>query len=139
MLYAALAGEPVRIRRFRDGERDDYVYNKDVAQAFVLAALAARPAHLAYNVGSGCGSDHNDFARALRAAVPTARIDFTDPEGGGAGAGITDRARCIMDNSRAAADFGYAPRYASLEAAFADFASEHRRIEQARTTPPPTP
>jgi nucleoside-diphosphate-sugar epimerase len=139
MLYAALAGEPVRIRRFRDGERDDYVYNKDVAQAFVLAALAPRPTHLAYNIGSGRGSDHNDFARALRAVVPTTMVEFADPDSGGAGAGITDRARCIMDNSPAAADFGYAPRYASLEAAFADFVSEHHRLERARTAPRPAP
>jgi nucleoside-diphosphate-sugar epimerase len=137
MLYAALAGEPVRIRRFQDGERDDYVYNKDVAEAFVLATLAARPKHLAYNVGSGRGSDHDDFARALRAAVPGVNVDFADPDTGGAGARITDRARCVMDTRRAAEDFGYAPRYASLEAAFADFVAEHHRIERTRASPRP--
>jgi nucleoside-diphosphate-sugar epimerase len=137
MLYAALAGEPVRIRRFQDGERDDYIYNKDVAEAFVLAALAARPRHLAYNIGSGRGSNHDDFARALRVAVPAVKLDFADPDVGGAGARITDRARCIMDNRRAHEDFGYVPRYASLEDAFADFIVEHRRIERSRLAPGP--
>jgi UDP-glucose 4-epimerase len=137
MLYAALAGEPVRIRRFRDGERDDYVYNKDVAEAFVLATLAARPRYLAYNVGSGHGFDHHDFARALRAAVPGVEVDYADPEAGGAGARITDRARCVMDIRRAAADFGYVPRYGSLEDAFADFVAEHGRIERARAAARP--
>ena len=128
MLYAALAGETVRIRRFEPGAKDDYAYNKDIALGFVLAAIAERPRHLTYNLGSGIGVDHDDIARALQAAVPGVRIEFADAELGGAGAVLTDRARCVMDIQRATDDFGYRPRFAPMALAYADFITEERRM-----------
>lgn len=136
MFYAALAGEEVKIRRLGPGERDDFAYNKDIADGFVLAALAGSPRHHAYNLGSGMGIDHEDLARAISAVVPGARVSFSDAAAGGAGAAITDRARCVMDIRRATADFGYVPRFVPLEAAFTDFLAEERRMgrQPAATT-----
>lgn len=128
MFYAALAGEEVKIRRLLPGERDDFAYNKDIAEGFVQAALATAPRHNAYNLGSGVGVAHDDLARAITAVVAGARVSFTDPETGGAGAAITDRARCVMDIRRAAADFGYRPKFVPLEVAFTDFLAEERRM-----------
>lgn len=129
MFYAALAGETVRVRRFGPGERDDFAYNKDIALGFVLAALAPTPRHRTYNLGSGQGSDHEDIARGIRHVIPDAKIEFADPDVGGEGSRITDRARCVMDISRATEDFGYVPQFFPLERAFADFLLEVRRIE----------
>lgn len=128
MLYAALAGDTVRIRAFEPGAKDDYAYNKDIAEGFVAAALAPTVRHAAYNLGSGRGIDHNDIAAALRAAVPSVKVEFVDSSLGGEGTQLTDRARCVMDISRAGEDFGWRPRFAAMADAFRDFISEERRM-----------
>jgi UDP-glucose 4-epimerase len=131
-LLDAAAGRPVRIRPYLDGQRDDHVYNKDVARAFVLATLAERLPHRAYNIGMGIGVNHKDLARAIRRLFPDSPISFLpEAELRVAGPSITDRARCVMDISRAGKDFGYRPEFPTLESAFADFLVEERRLHQA--------
>jgi UDP-glucose 4-epimerase len=128
-LLDASEGKPIRVRPFLDGQKDDYVYNKDVADGFVRAALADQPRHHAYNLGSGRGIDHNDIAAAIRQLFPAADVGFQDIDAvRAAGPTITDRARCVMDLTRARDDLGYQPRFAWLEDAFADFLTEEARI-----------
>jgi len=127
LLRAAAEGQPVRVRRFLDGERDDYVYNKDLGEAFVLAALAPSVPNRFYNVGSGRGVDHEDFARAILEVVPRAHVEFTDVSPSPAQA-ITDRARCVMDNELATRDFAFRPRFATLADGFRDYLEEEARF-----------
>lgn len=133
LVRAAVGGQPVRIRRFGNGERDDYVYNKDLGEAFVQAALAPNVRHTFYNVGSGYSVDHEDFASAIRQVAPRASIEFTDVAPSPAQA-ITDKARCVMDNTLATLDFGYQPRFADLADALRDYLEEEARFGPAEVT-----
>jgi len=128
LIKAAVTGQPVRIRRFANGQRDDYVYNKDLGEAFALATLAERPAHTFYNVGAGRGYDHDDFAAAILRVFPKAHVEFNAAAPHHPALAITDRARCVMDNTLATRDFGYHPHYADLADGFTDFLHEERRF-----------
>ena len=124
-LMAAARGMPVRLRAYTGGQKEDYTYNKDVAQAFVLAALSDRRLAWAYNIGSGRLVDHEVIARAILHHLPDADIDVVDPDEGPT---VMDRARCLMDYRAATEDLGYRPRWAALDEAFGDFLAEEGRI-----------
>lgn len=128
-LMAAARGLPVRLRPYVDGQKEDYAYNKDVAQAFVLAALTDHGLRWAYNVGSGRLVDHEVIAGAIRHHLPDADIAVLCPDGGPT---VMDRARCLMDHRAATQDLGYRPRYAALEDAFGDFLAEEERIGEVQ-------
>lgn len=128
-IRAAAENQPVQLAPHLDGQRDDYVYCKDVAASFVLAALCDTRLHWAYNIGSGRTFDHQDWADALRNCFPEAELSFADEEQTRrAGMSITDRARCLMDIERARRDLGYEPRYARLEDGIADYVAEEKRV-----------
>lgn len=133
LFVTALEEGAVRVRTFRPGDCDDFAYNRDVATSFVLAALAPnKPARLAYNIGSGKGSTHEHIVRGLLHVLPNTKVEYLEPTAASVGTSIIDKARCVMDITPAAEDFGYQPRYASFEAAFADFLAEEQRIRAAR-------
>ena len=107
LIEESLAGRPVTIPRGAH-QKDDLIYVKDVSQAIVLAALAPRISSPVYNIGTGVASTPIDFASAVRALLPRARIQI--------GPGLDYLGRgyqnyCIFDISRARADLGYQPRY----------------------------
>lgn len=119
------AGKPVRVPR--GGEQiDDMVYVDDVAEALVLAALADRLPHAAYNIASGRGQTMRDLADAVRAAIPGADIEI--------GPGLDPMALdvhyyAIFDITRAREDFGYVPHF-DLLAGVADYVEALRRMNR---------
>lgn len=116
LLPKALAGEPVS-----EAGADhpcDFTYAVDLAEALLAAALAPALGHDVYNVGGGVLRLRRELADAVRALVPGARI---------AQAPGIDPARHLRGASRldrAAADFGWRPRF-SLEQGLADW---HHRL-----------
>lgn len=107
LVEAPVAGEPVVIEKGGD-QVDDLIYVDDVADAIVRAALHPGPRHRAYNISSNVGTTLHDFARAVRAAVPGARIEIgpgTDYHGLGV------HYYGVMDNRRAREDLEFTPRY----------------------------
>lgn len=107
MVEDPVEGRPVRLDQGGD-QLDDIIYVDDVAEALVLAALADRLAHDAYNIGSGKGQTLRAFADAVRAAVPGADLHV----GPGLNPmGFDVHYYSILDISRAREDFGYAPKF----------------------------
>lgn len=107
LVEAPLTGEAVKVARGGE-QKDDLIYVEDVADAVVRAALHAGPRHRAYNISSNVGTTLHDFADAVRAAIPGARIEI------GPGIDYHDMGvhyYGIMDNRRAREDLGFAPRH----------------------------
>lgn len=119
-LPKVLAGEPVDEAAGRD-HSCDFTYVVDLAEALVAAALAPALANNVYNVTGGVQHTRGEFAAAVRALVPGARITQAagiDPARHLRGASVLERAR---------ADFGWSPRF-SIESGLADW---RRRLEIA--------
>ncbi|MFI0718600.1 NAD-dependent epimerase/dehydratase family protein [Streptomyces sp. NPDC021224] len=93
----------------RAGDGLDLTYVKDTGRALALLQLADTLNHRTYNVGSGRATTNAEVARALRAAVPDARVDL--PAGG------EDAPRMVFDISRLTGDTGYRPEYGTERAA----------------------
>jgi UDP-glucose 4-epimerase len=107
LVEAPLAGEAVTIERGGD-QQDDLIYVDDVADAIVRTVLHPAPRHRAYNISCNVGTTLHDFARAVRAAIPGARIEIgpgTDYHGLGV------HYYGVMDNRRAREDLGFTPGY----------------------------
>jgi len=69
----ALEGKPLTI--FGEGtQKRDYIYNEDLAAAFLVVAQTPATAGEVYNVGSGTGTPFGDMARLVAAAVPGTEI-----------------------------------------------------------------
>jgi UDP-glucose 4-epimerase len=117
MILAALRGEPFR-KQVIEGLKDDLVYVKDVAQGLVRATLVDETESWAFNIASGTASTWEDYADAVRAAVPGADIEITPTPG------VDDyKIQSVLDISRARRELGYEPEY-TLTTAVADLAGE---------------
>ncbi len=69
----ALEGKPLTI--FGNGEQKrDYIYNQDLAEAFLTVAQTPGTAGEVYNVGSGTGTPFKEMARLVAAAVPGTQV-----------------------------------------------------------------
>ncbi len=124
MVSAALRGEPYRMQTIA-GLKDDLVYVKDVAQGLVRATTVDDVPSWAFNIGSGRASTLDDFAAAVRAAVPGADVEIESTPG------VDDyKVRCVLDISRARRELGYEPEY-DVDAAVADLAKELRATMDA--------
>lgn len=112
----AYYGRPTRLPQGGD-ERDDLVYNRDVAHAVVLAAYAEDLEHRLFNIGSGQLVTLRDLATAVQAHLPQAEIDI------GPGLNYMQRefpAHCLFDIGRARRELGYEPHY-DLRRGVADY------------------
>jgi UDP-glucose 4-epimerase len=101
------AGRSISIPQGGD-QVDDMIYVADVANGVVLAALASKLNHEAYNIASGVGQTLRDFAAAVRAALPEAEISI------GPGENPMELAvnyAAIFDISRAREELGFAPKF----------------------------
>lgn len=102
-----VAGKPVHVAKGGD-QVDDLIYVDDAAEGMVLAALADKLPDVAYNIASGQGRTLQDFAAAVRDAVPGAAIEI----GPGLNPlGFSVNRAAIFDISRASRDFGFRPRH----------------------------
>lgn len=105
------AGKPVKVAQGGD-QLDDMIYVDDVAASLVLAVLADRLEHPAYNIASGIGQTLRQLAAAVRAAIPGADIEI----GPGLNPmGFDVHYYGIFDITRAQQDFGFAPRFGLVE------------------------
>jgi UDP-glucose 4-epimerase len=118
-------GRPVILERGGD-QLDDMIYVEDAATALIEAALAERLNFAAYNIGSGVGQTLKQFADAVRAAIPDAKVEVGP---GGNPLGFAVNRAAIFDVSRAASDFGFKPQY-DLKTGVADYV---RRLRWMKT------
>jgi UDP-glucose 4-epimerase len=119
MVSAALHGESYRMTSL-EGVKDDLVYVKDVAQGLVRATTVNGASSWAFNIASGVASTLEDYAAAVRSAIPGADVgvDFVP--------GVDNyKVRCVLDISRARRELGYEPEY-TLESAVADLVEQMR-------------
>ncbi len=113
----AMLGKPTRHPQGAE-QKDDFVYNKDVANGIVLACFAQNLTHHLFNIGSGVGSTLLDFAAATKKVFPKAEIsigpglDFFN---------IGHNVYNVFDISRAGNEIGYRPQY-DLETGVRDYA-----------------
>jgi nucleoside-diphosphate-sugar epimerase len=69
----ALDGKPLTI--FGEGlQKRDYIFNQDLAEAFLSVALTPGTAGQIYNVGSGTGTPFKEMARLVATAVPGTEV-----------------------------------------------------------------
>ncbi|MDP2619995.1 MAG: NAD-dependent epimerase/dehydratase family protein [Hyphomicrobiales bacterium] len=120
------AGKPVRIPGGGD-QLDDMIYVDDAAEGIVLATLADRLPHAAYNIASGRGQTLQDFAAAVRAAIPGADIEI-GPGSNPLGSDVHYYA--IYDITRAREDLGFEPRF-DLTAGIRDYVKKLQRLRLA--------
>jgi UDP-glucose 4-epimerase len=107
MIEQAARGMEVNIPRGGE-QRDDVIYVDDVAEGIVLALFKDRPNFDVYNISRGVGTTLNDFADAIRASIPAARITIGPGlDYHNMGANYTG----VMDNSRAHKDLGFKPKF----------------------------
>lgn len=120
----ALAGKPTIVPRGGE-QKEDFVYNKDVANAIVLACQAQELKHHTFHIGSGQGATLLDVASIVKRLIPGAAIEI------GPGLdfiGMPLKSHCIFDISRAKSGLGYEPQY-SLEAGIKDYIDTLRQLK----------
>ena len=98
----------------------DFTYVVDLAEALVSAALTPKLAHDTYNVTGGILRTRGEFAAAVRAVVPDARII----QAPGIDPARHLRGPCVLERARNG--FGWSSRF-SIEAGLADW---KRRLEK---------
>jgi UDP-glucose 4-epimerase len=107
IVEGAYHGKPVKIEQGGD-QRDDMVYNRDVANSIYLACIAPKLSYEAYNIGMGVGYTLKDVASEVKRLVPNADIQV------GPGLhflGGPTHYYSIYDITRAKEDLGFSPRY----------------------------
>jgi nucleoside-diphosphate-sugar epimerase len=123
----AMAGEEATV----PGGAMEWVYAKDAASGTVLALKAASLGSRIFNITMGKVTTPEDFARALQAAVPGAKVKIAEPPG--AGASLMDM-RHASDLTLAHEALGYTPRY-GIDEAVRDMVAWYRSNERARRSP----
>lgn len=106
----------------------EWVYAKDAATGTVLALKAASLKSGIFNITMGKVTAPQEFARALQAAVPGAKVKIAEPPG--AGASLMDM-RHGSDLTLARDALGYAPRF-GIDEAVRDMVAWYRSNERAR-------
>ena len=119
-LPRVLAGEAVEEKAGGD-HPCDFTYVVDLAEALLAAALAPKLANPVYNITGGVLRTRGQFADAVRALVPSARIT----QAPGIDHGRHLRGPSVLDLARA--DFGWSPRF-SIETGLADWLARIRPL-----------
>ena len=123
-----MLGKPVTILQGGD-EKDDRIYNKDIAQGLVKACFGQNLKHRLFHLGTGKGVTLRDFAEAAKKLYPTAPIEV----GPGVRYWGAERLQfnCIFDISRTREELGFEPQY-DIEAGLKDYAA----VMKAQGIPP---
>lgn len=104
--------------------KDDFVYNKDSAQAIYLATVAKAVPSRVYNIGSGRGETLNDFAAVIRKRIPGADIEIGP---GDNFLGMPYPPHGVYDVSRARNELGFRPEY-DIDRAVGDYVESLKRM-----------
>ena len=107
LIESAFAGRPFLLAKGRD-QKDDFIYNKDVALGIYLACVTKRLSRRVFNIGSGVGVTLTDMANALKEHLPQAVIEI------GPGLNYLDAPTqyySVYDISRARQDLGFSPQF----------------------------
>jgi UDP-glucose 4-epimerase len=103
----AYHGRPTRLPQGAD-ERNDLIYNRDVARAIVLAGYAEGLEHRIFNISSGQLTTLPELAAILRERIPGVDVEI------GPGLDYMQTGKpsyCLFDISRARRELGYEPQY----------------------------
>jgi UDP-glucose 4-epimerase len=111
LIQDVMEGKEVRVLEGGD-QKNDFIYNRDVANGVVLACLAEKLEHYTFNIGTGQSVTLDDIAAVLKDHFPKARIEI-GPGLDYMGLARSYESACyfIMDISRAQAELGYQPQY----------------------------
>lgn len=116
IIEGAYSGKAVRIEKGGD-EKDDMIYNKDVAHGIYLACTVPKLRYDAYNIGTGIGFTLQDVANEVKRLIPEADIQI------GPGLhflGGPTHYYSIYDITRAREDLGFSPQF-TLGGAIKDY------------------
>jgi UDP-glucose 4-epimerase len=107
IIEGGYSGKAVRIEKGGD-QKDDLVYNRDVAQGIYLACTAPKLRYDAYNIGMGVGYTLKDVAKEVKRIIPNADIQI------GPGfhfLGGPTHYYSVYDITRAREDLGFSPQF----------------------------
>jgi UDP-glucose 4-epimerase len=112
IVEGAYSGKAVRIEKGGD-QKDDMIYNKDVAHGIYLACTVPKLRYDAYNIGTGVGFTLKEVAKEVKQLIPEADIQI------GPGLhflGGPTHYYSVYDITRAREDLGFSPRFTLREA-----------------------
>jgi UDP-glucose 4-epimerase len=107
IIEGAYSGTPVTIEKGGD-QKNDCIYNKDVAHGVYLACIAPKLRYPAYNIGMGIGITLREVAEEVKRLIPDANIQV------GPGLHFLEGPThyyCVYDITRAREDLGYSPQF----------------------------
>jgi UDP-glucose 4-epimerase len=123
IIEGAYSGKAVRIEKGGD-QKDDMIYNKDVAHGIYLACTVPKLRYDAYNIGTGVGFTLKDAADEVKRLIPEADIQI------GPGLhylGGPAHYYSVYDITRAREDLGFSPQF-SLGKAIEDYLETLKKL-----------
>jgi UDP-glucose 4-epimerase len=123
IIEGAYSGKAVRIEKGGD-QKDDMIYNKDVAHGIYLACTVPKLRYDAYNIGTGVGFTLKDVANEVKRLIPETDIQI------GSGLhflGGPTYYYSVYDITRAREDLGFSPRF-TLGGAIKDYIETLRKL-----------
>lgn len=126
IIDSAIRGAKVGL--LRGGEqRQEFVYNRDIGRALVLACFSGSTVHRQFHIGSGEMRSFFEVGDIVKGLIPGAQIEIGpggDPLGHGSDG---DRYFCY-DMTRAREELGYIPKY-MLEEGIKDYIGLVRKLD----------
>jgi len=123
IVEGAYSGKAVRIEKGGD-QKDDMIYNKDVAHGIYLACMVPKLRYDAYNIGTGVGFTLQDVANEVKRLIPEADIQI------GPGLhflGGPTHYYSVYDITRAREDLGFSPQF-TLGGAIKDYIETLKKL-----------
>ena len=123
IIEGAYSGKAVRIEKGGD-QKDDMIYNKDVAHGIYLACTVPKLRYDAYNIGTGVGFTLKDVANEVKRLIPETDIQI------GSGLhflGGPTYYYSVYDIKRAREDLGFSPQF-TLGGAIKDYIETLRKL-----------
>jgi UDP-glucose 4-epimerase len=121
----AFAGQPFVVPT--PGQRDDMVYNRDVAKAIVLAGFAPRTEHWQFNISGGQLVTIREFAEEAMRLCPRHQLTIDNASPNPAKPSTAS----LMSIARARAELGYEPDFPGVSGV-AHYVEHLRQHEAAR-------